>query len=84
MDRQRFELEEFQVPDPMGLSLHGFDLAAEEVVVQVVEAGARAIAVGADVSESDAVARLFDETERAFEPIDAVVDNAGIMITKPI
>jgi 3-oxoacyl-[acyl-carrier protein] reductase len=56
--------------------------SADEVVATIVQAGGRAIAVGGDVSQSDAVANLFDETEKAFGQIDALVNNAGIMVTK--
>lgn len=54
------------------------DLAAG-VVREIEAAGGRAIWVQADVSDSGAVQRLFDETERAFGGIDVVVSNAGIM-----
>ncbi|MBN9524324.1 SDR family oxidoreductase [bacterium] len=58
--------------------------AAEEVVAHITAAGGRAVAVGADVAKADDVVRLFDETERAFGRIDALVNNAGVMITKPV
>jgi 3-oxoacyl-[acyl-carrier protein] reductase len=58
--------------------------AAEEVVARVAAAGGRAVAVGADVAKADDVVRLFDETERAFGRVDALVNNAGVMVTKPV
>jgi 3-oxoacyl-[acyl-carrier protein] reductase len=58
--------------------------AADEVVAQIALAGGRAIAVAGDVSQTDAVARLFDETQQAFGRVDAIVNNAGIMGVKPI
>jgi len=58
--------------------------AAEEVVATITAAGGRAIAVGADVSKTDDVSRLFDETEQAFGAIHGLVNNAGVMFTKNI
>jgi 3-oxoacyl-[acyl-carrier protein] reductase len=59
------------------------DLAA--AVVDEIEAlGGRAIWVQADVSDAGAVRRLFDETERAFGGVDAVISNAGIMRLMPL
>lgn len=58
------------------------DLAAG-VVREIEAAGGRAIWVQADVSDSGAVRRLFDETERAFGGVDVVVSNAGIMRLAP-
>ncbi|XXX90848.1 SDR family oxidoreductase [Sorangium sp. So ce145] len=56
---------------------------ASAVVDEIKAAGGRAIWVQADVSEADAVRRLFDETERAFGGIDVVVSNAGVMRLAP-
>ncbi len=59
------------------------DLAAE--VVRDIEAGGgRAIWVQADVSDPAAVRRLFDEHEKAFDGVDVVVANAGIMRLAPM
>ncbi|WP_309086687.1 SDR family oxidoreductase [Chelativorans sp.] len=58
------------------------DLAAG-VVREIEAAGGRAIWVQADVSDPDAVRRLFDENERAFGGVDVVVSNAGIMRLAP-
>lgn len=57
---------------------------ADGVVRKIVAAGGRAIAVQADVSDSSAVKRLFDEHDRAFGGIDVVVSNAGIMRLAPM
>lgn len=54
------------------------DLAAA-VARDIGQAGGRAIWVQADVSDAQAVRRLFDDTERAFGGVDVVVSNAGIM-----
>jgi 3-oxoacyl-[acyl-carrier protein] reductase len=58
------------------------DLAAG-VVREIEAAGGRAIWVQADVSDSGAVRRLFEENERAFGGVDVVVSNAGIMRLAP-
>lgn len=57
---------------------------AEKVVEEIKAAGAGAIAVQADVSNSAQVSRLFDEAERAFGGVDVLVNNAGVMTLKPI
>ena len=58
------------------------DLAAG-VVRGIESAGGRAIWVQADVSDSAAVRRLFDEHQRAFDNPDVVVANAGVMRLAP-
>ncbi len=54
---------------------------AEEVARRIKGAGGTAIAVQADVSDSAAVRKLFDQTEAAFGGVDVLVNNAGIMGT---
>lgn len=56
---------------------------AAGVVREIEAAGGRAIWVQADVSDSAAVRRLFDATERAFGGVDVVVSNAGVMRLAP-
>jgi 3-oxoacyl-[acyl-carrier protein] reductase len=58
------------------------DLAAG-VVREIEAAGGRAIWVQADVSDAQAVRRLFDANDHAFGGIDVVVSNAGIMRLAP-
>jgi len=53
--------------------------AADQVVQQCREAGVEAIAVQGDVSVEDDVTRLFDTVDRALGPINALVNNAGIL-----
>jgi rhamnulose-1-phosphate aldolase/alcohol dehydrogenase len=43
-----------------------------------------AVAVHADVTDEDAVARLVDEAVLAFGGVDLVVNNAGLSISKPL
>ncbi|HEX8469776.1 MAG TPA: SDR family oxidoreductase [Brevundimonas sp.] len=52
---------------------------AEALVARIEAAGGRAVAAQADISDSAAVARLFDTTEAAFGGVDVLVNNAGIM-----
>ncbi len=56
--------------------------AAEAVVADLQGAGARAVAVGADVSVEDDVVRLFETCDRTLGPAAAVVNNAGILETQ--
>lgn len=56
------------------------DRASAEGVVRDIEAeGGRAIAVAADVSREDDVARLFAAVDDALGPLSALVNNAGIL-----
>jgi 3-oxoacyl-[acyl-carrier protein] reductase len=57
---------------------------AESAVVEITAAGGRAVAVQADVADAAAVARLFDEAEKAFGRVDVLVNGAGVMRTVPI
>ncbi|WP_079242028.1 SDR family oxidoreductase [Chryseobacterium indologenes] len=58
--------------------------AAEQVVASIKDKGGDAIAVQADVSNSEAVKQLFDQAISHYGKIDVLVNNAGIMITKLI
>ncbi|PIB93369.1 glucose 1-dehydrogenase [Caulobacter sp. FWC2] len=49
---------------------------ADKVVAEITAAGGKAIAVHGDVANS--VARLFDETHKAFGGVDILVNNAGV------
>jgi 3-oxoacyl-[acyl-carrier protein] reductase len=52
---------------------------AEALVASIEKAGGRALSAQADVSDADAVRRIFDKTEAAFGGVDVLVNNAGIM-----
>ncbi|MGO8021215.1 SDR family oxidoreductase [Rhizobium leguminosarum] len=52
---------------------------AEVLIDKIAAAGGHAVAVQADVSDADAVARMFDATEAAFGGVDILVNNAGVM-----
>lgn len=58
--------------------------AAKQVVDSIKNNGGDAIALQADVSNSDAVEQLFDNAISHYGKIDVLVNNAGIMITKLI
>jgi 3-oxoacyl-[acyl-carrier protein] reductase len=57
----------------------GNSAKADEVVAELKAAGGQAIAVQANVASGPDVAMLFDQTLKAFEKIDVVVNCAGIM-----
>jgi 3-oxoacyl-[acyl-carrier protein] reductase len=52
--------------------------AADEVVAAIVGGGGKAIAVGADVSDSGAVTTMFGMVGEALGPVEILVNNAGI------
>lgn len=61
-------------------SKEGADRAVQEIVAN----GGKAIAVQGDVSKSDDVLRLLDETKRAFGKLDILVNNAGVFAFEPL
>jgi 3-oxoacyl-[acyl-carrier protein] reductase len=58
--------------------------AAQSLVAAIEKEGGRAIAIGADVAQNDAVVGMFDRAAQAFGPVDILVNNAGIAITRNI
>jgi NAD(P)-dependent dehydrogenase (short-subunit alcohol dehydrogenase family) len=56
--------------------------AANRVVADIVAAGARAVAVQADVSVDHDVRRLFETCDRELGPLTGLVNNAGILETQ--
>ncbi len=52
---------------------------AEAAVRGIADAGGRAHAIKADVSDPAAVTEMFDETIARFGGVDVLVNNAGIM-----
>ena len=52
--------------------------AAEEVVSSIAEAGGRALAISADLTDRSSVEPFFTETESSLGPINCLVNNAGI------
>ncbi|MGG6314590.1 SDR family oxidoreductase [Paenibacillus macerans] len=57
---------------------------AEEVVKGIKDQGGSAVAVQADVSKLPDLEKLFQKTLEAFGRLDILINNAGIMITKPL
>ena len=57
---------------------------ADALVRQIEQAGGRALAAKADISDAGSVRRMFDAAEAAFGGIDVLVNNAGIMTLAPI
>ena len=60
------------------------EAGAKRVVADIVHADGRALAIQGDVAKRADVERLFDETRRAFGPVDVLVNNAGIYRFAPI
>ena len=58
--------------------------AAREVVDTIIDAGGRARAFQADISEADQVEKLFDAILDDFGQLDILVNNAGLACYAPI
>src|SRR5690606_28905987 len=52
--------------------------AADGVCEEIESAGGEAMAVGADVSDAEAVAKMFEAVAERFGPVEILVNNAGI------
>jgi 3-oxoacyl-[acyl-carrier protein] reductase len=57
---------------------------ADRVVADITAHGGKAIAVKGDVAKSADVKFLFDETKKAFGPVDVLVNNAGVYKFDPL
>ena len=57
---------------------------ANALVKSIGETGGRAIAIAADVSQSDAVAQMVKRVDSDLGPIDILINNAGIAITRGV
>jgi 3-oxoacyl-[acyl-carrier protein] reductase len=57
---------------------------AREVVDGIKARDGKALAIQADVSKPAEVRHLFDETEKQVGPLDIVVANAGVYLSKPL
>jgi 3-oxoacyl-[acyl-carrier protein] reductase len=58
--------------------------AANDVVKNIQSAGGTAVALQADVSDAQAAANLVRETEARLGPIGILVNNAGVIVRKPL
>src|SRR5438105_6085632 len=64
---------------PVGINYRSDREGAERLVEEISTSGGEAIAVGADVTETDAPDRLFGALEEHFQaPVLALVNNAGV------
>ena len=61
------------------INYSGSEAAAEELARKIEEKGGKALTAKADVSDVEAVRRMFDAAETAFGGVDILVNNAGIM-----
>src|SRR3984957_19402314 len=57
---------------------------ADATVAEIKSDGGQAIAVKADGGNAAEVEHLFDETVKAFNSVDVVINNSGIMSLSPI
>ena len=57
---------------------------AEEVISRIKQQGGEATSIQADISRVADVDKLFKQTIETYGQVDIVVNNAGIIITKPI
>jgi len=55
-----------------------------EVVKAISAKGGKAMGIQADVSKPAEVRRLFGEAEKAIGPLDVVIANAGVYLSKPL
>ena len=63
---------------PVAFCYGSDDAGAQETVAAIEAAGSEALAVKADVTDTDAVDRAFADAESAFGPVTVLVNNAGI------
>jgi len=57
---------------------------AEEVVEGIIQKGGKAVAIHADLSKLSDVKELFAKTINELGKVDILINNAGLMITKPL
>lgn len=65
--------------DGAAVVLSANEAAVEQAAQRIREAGGKAVAVEADVTSADDVARLYDAAESAFGRVDISVQNAGVI-----
>ncbi|WP_454675200.1 SDR family oxidoreductase [Achromobacter pestifer] len=66
----------------VGVNYHARPDAADAVVAEIHQAGGKAVAIQADVSQEDQVLRMFRTLDERLGRIDALVNNAGILETQ--
>ena len=57
---------------------------ADRTVVEITQAGGKAVAVQASVANAAEIDKLFTETQKAFGKIDILVNNAGVYAFSPL
>jgi 3-oxoacyl-[acyl-carrier protein] reductase len=74
------------VQDGIAVGVHyaGNKAKADSLVEEIIAHGGRAIAIGGDVADADAMDAAFGAVEVAFGGIDVVVNTAGVMLLSPI
>ena len=74
------------VRDGIAVGVHyaGNKAKADTLVEEITAHGGRAIAIGGDVADADAMDAVFGAVEVAFGGIDVVVNTAGVMVLSPI
>ncbi|WP_405935676.1 SDR family oxidoreductase [Streptomyces sp. NBC_00726] len=72
--------------DGVSVAVHysGNRARAEETVAAITAAGGRAISVGGDIADENAMRTAFETVDSAFGGIDVVVNTAGIMVLGPV
>jgi 3-oxoacyl-[acyl-carrier protein] reductase len=60
------------------------DSDANTLVKAIAEAGGRVMAIAADVSRSEVVTQMFHRVDSDLGPVDILINNAGIAITRGI
>jgi 3-oxoacyl-[acyl-carrier protein] reductase len=66
----------------VAINYHRNEAGAKSAKQQIIVAGARAIALQADVTKAAEVRRMVKETVAAFGPIDILVNNAGSLVER--
>ena len=57
---------------------------ADRVVADIKAKGGKAVAIKGDVAKAADVRRLFEETKKAFDRLDVLVNNAGVYKFLPL
>ncbi|CAH0230370.1 3-oxoacyl-[acyl-carrier-protein] reductase FabG [Peribacillus sp. Bi96] len=66
------------------INYSGSSQKAYEAVEGIKKNGGEAVAIQADISQVSQIINLFEETVQAFGKINILVNNAGLMINKPL
>jgi 3-oxoacyl-[acyl-carrier protein] reductase len=56
----------------------------ERLQAEIEGQGGRAVSVALDVTDASAIGRAFDDVEVALGPVDVLVNNAGVAVTKGV